>query len=58
MDEFVEIEGAELAEIIRQATLAGEKSVYKLRVAIDGGLKIKWNEYSWSPPMGTVVKAR
>jgi hypothetical protein len=55
MNEFVELEGTDLKELIRQANMAGEQGAYKLRVAIDGGLKIKWNEYSWSPPMGAVV---
>jgi hypothetical protein len=58
MNEFVEIEGAELKRFLDQATTAEEQGVYRLRVAIDGGLKIKWNEYSWSPPMGTVIEVR
>jgi hypothetical protein len=54
MGPIVEISGTELAELIRQVKEAEEHGVYMLRVAIDGGVKIKWNEYTWSPPMGTV----
>ena len=33
--------------------LAQDKDrIYKISVAIDGGFKIKINEYTWSPPLG------
>lgn len=30
--------------------------IYRMRFAVDGGLKMKVNEYVWSPPYGKVTE--
>jgi hypothetical protein len=57
--EYVILEGEELSDfldymrrITRDGTVDG---VYRVRVAIENGVKVKVNEHTWSPPMGAVV---
>lgn len=57
MDEFYEITGSELQQLYAELRFADKSGLRKLRVYVDGdNLKIKVNEYVWSPPIGKKVK--
>jgi exosome complex RNA-binding protein Rrp42 (RNase PH superfamily) len=50
-----EITGYELAALLdslRRPDGRTLEDIRKVSVAIDGGVKVKVNEYVWSPPMG------
>lgn len=50
-----EITGYELAGLLdslRRPDGRTLEDIRKVSVSIDGGFKIKINEYTWSPPMG------
>jgi len=51
-----EITGAELDQLLDTIDYARSQpfGIYKMSFADDGGAKVKINEYTWSPPMGTV----
>ena len=56
MDEMVIFEGEDLDALLRQLEWIGERyaaaDLRRVRFAFDGGLKIKVNEHTWSPPLG------
>lgn len=53
MDDVVILEGDDLEKFFEHiANAASSGRVRKLRFAVDDGLKIKVNEYVWSPPYG------
>lgn len=57
MNEFYEITGTELQELYSAMRFADKSGLRKIRVYVDGDhLKIKVNEFIWSPPMGKKVK--
>jgi len=57
MNEFYEITGTQLQELYAELRFADKFGLRKLRVYVDGdNLKIKVNEYIWSPPIGKKVK--
>lgn len=61
MGPIVDVTGDDLAELLDElADLAGRyrDRAYRVSFAIDGGIKIKVNEYTWSPPMGEVRAER
>lgn len=60
MGPIVDVTGDDLAELLAEMTdITGHRShVYRLSFAIDGGIKIKVNEATWSPPMGEVRAER
>lgn len=56
MNEIVEITGADLDMLLALMSKAADLTTYKIRVAIDGGLKVKVNEEMWSRPYGAIHK--
>jgi hypothetical protein len=60
MDEIVEFKGQELTELLdRLRSLVeddGHGSVHSIRFAVDGGLKLKVNNSTWTPPLGQVQR--
>lgn len=57
MDYVIFSESPLAALLIELQNITRDPNVYRLRFAIDeGGLKIKVNEYAWSPAYGTEVK--
>lgn len=61
MDEFVLLEGDDLKAfmgyMLRALGDGGDVCVRRLRLAVDGGIKVKVNEYSWTPAYGEVKRA-
>jgi len=55
MQEIYELTGTDLASLLR---LLNRPDIWDLKVAIDGGLKIKVNGGCWTPPMGTALEGR
>jgi len=54
MDEntvIITIEGEALAALIEDIEYAKAGGLYRLRIAVDGGLKVKANEGMWSPAL-------
>jgi hypothetical protein len=51
-----EITGFDLEMVLGMIQAAQEQpgGIYKLSFCDDGGAKIKVNEWTWTPPMGTV----
>ena len=57
MDPIIVIEGEELAAFLFTVDKAiRDGGIHKFSVAIDGGAKFKFNERTWSPPFGRVLK--
>lgn len=58
MDEIIRFEGRELTDLLdRFRSLADQDQtgqVWSLEVCVDGGLKFKVNNATWTPPLGTV----
>jgi hypothetical protein len=55
MEPIADISGAELDHLVQSLAQAWRRGgIYTVAVCIDGGLKIKLNEASWAPPLGTV----
>lgn len=53
MKDIVILEGDDLKRFLDHIKHAiNDDRVYRLRFAVDGGLKFKANEYVWSPPYG------
>jgi hypothetical protein len=53
MNQFAEVRGAHLDQLVaylRQVTTY--EPLTTLRIAVDGGVKIKVNEFSWTAPYG------
>lgn len=61
MDPIIVLEGADLRTLIQGiAAFASDDSptIYRMRFAIDGGLKVKVNEGMWTAPLGEVEPRR
>lgn len=60
MGPIVYVTGDDLAELLAEMRDVGMHSanVYRVSFAIDGGIKIKVNEATWSPPWGEVRAER
>lgn len=60
MDEMVIFEGEELDALMRQLEWIRDRKdaadLRRVRFALDGGLKIKVNEHTWSPPLGRLER--
>jgi hypothetical protein len=58
VNEYVKVEGQQLAELLEYLRAVVDFGVVDtLRVSVDGGLKIKVNQFSWTAPYGVVHKA-
>lgn len=54
--EIVIFEGEDLSQLLDFfAGLNPTKGTYRLRFAVEGGLKVKANEGIWSPPIGRMA---
>lgn len=56
MKDIVILEGDDLKRFLEhlESVVESKDRVYRLRFAVDGGVKFKVNEYVWSPPYGEV----
>lgn len=57
MENVVILEGDDLKRFLEhiQDAIANDR-VYRMRFAVDGGIKFKVNEYVWSPPYGKITE--
>lgn len=54
MKDIVVLEGNDLEQFLTllQDIAASSNRIYRLRLAVDGGIKVKVNEGVWTPPYG------
>lgn len=52
MKDVVILEGDDLKRFLEHLNTVFDGDVYRLRFAVDGGVKFKVNEEVWSPPYG------
>ena len=50
------VRGETMRNLIEHLQMAEEQGAYEMRFAIDGGLKVKINNETWSVPLGTVER--
>ena len=56
IEKFAVLEGPDLRDFLQGINDSGH--VYRLRIAVDGGLKVKINEGTWSPALGAEEGAK
>jgi hypothetical protein len=55
VNDIVIFEGLALTDLLERLQDLDAADVYRLRVCVDGGFKIKVNEGTWTPPLGVLV---
>lgn len=56
MKDVVILEGEQLKRFLEHLENVHDGDVYRLRFAVDGGVKFKINEQVWSPPYGEMTE--
>lgn len=50
------VRGQTMRDLVEHLQIAEDQGAYEMHFAIDGGLKVKINNQTWSVPLGTVEK--